>query len=259
LQIMSRHPYAYLDWPGPLGFAHRGGAAAGDENTAAAFARAVDLGYRYVETDTQATSDGVAVMFHDDSLARMLGDRRRVHDLRWADLASVRAGGEVVVARLDDVLDAWPQVRFNIDVKADNAVNPTLGAIRRAGALDRTLLASFSDARLARIRREVGPKVATSMGAREVAALWVSARLGRSRRLPEGVVAAQVPVRQGPVPVVTARLLAHAHRLGLQIHVWTIDDPVQMAELLDLGVDGIMTDRIEVLREVYQARGIWSP
>jgi glycerophosphoryl diester phosphodiesterase len=255
---MTHHPYPYLDAPAPLAFAHRGGAAVGDENTAAAFARAVELGYRYVETDTQATSDGVAVVFHDATLARMLGDERRVRDVRWADLATLRVGGEAAVPRLDETLDAWPQVRFNIDVKAGNAIAPTLDAVRRAKALDRVLLASFSDARLAAIRRELGPKVATSMGAREVAQLWAAARLGRTRRIPESVVAAQVPLRQSGIRVVTPRFLSYAHRLGLQVHAWTIDDPTEMHELLDMGVDGIMTDRIEVLRDVYSARGLWA-
>jgi glycerophosphoryl diester phosphodiesterase len=155
------------------------------------------------------------------------------------------------------MLDAWPQVRFNIDIKSDRALAPVLDVVRRSGALDRILLASFSDARLGRIRRELGPRVATSMGTREVARLWAGARLGRAQRIPEGVVVAQVPVRHGRFRVVTPRFLAHAHRLGLQVHVWTVDDPTQMHELLDLGVDGIMTDRIEVLREVYSARGLW--
>ncbi|GII22413.1 glycerophosphodiester phosphodiesterase [Planosporangium mesophilum] len=255
---MAGHPYPYLDAPTPLAFAHRGGASAGDENTAAAFARCVELGYRYVETDVHATSDGVAVVFHDETLGRMTGDPRRVRDVRWADLAAMRVGGEAAVPRLDDVLGAWPQVRFNIDLKSDQALVPGVEAVRRVGALDRVLLASFSDARLRRVRRELGPGVATSMGTREVARLWTGARLGRAQRVPPGVVAAQVPVRQGRIRVVTPRFLAHAHRIGLQVHVWTIDDPTQMHELLDLGVDGIMTDRIEVLRDVYRSRGLWA-
>jgi glycerophosphoryl diester phosphodiesterase len=254
---MAGHPHPYLDAQTPLAFAHRGGAAVGDENTAAAFARCIELGYRYVETDIHATSDGVPVVFHDATLARMTGDQRRVRDVRWADLATLRVAGEAAVPRLDDMLDAWPQVRFNIDIKAEQAVAPAVDAVRRSGALDRVLLASFSDARLARIRRALGPRVATSLGTREVARLWAGAQLGRARRMPEGVVAAQVPVRHGRIRVVTRRFLAHAHRLGLQVHVWTVDDPTQMHELLDLGVDGIMTDRIEVLREVYSARGLW--
>ncbi len=260
--------FAYLDAPLPLAFAHRGGAAQGDENTADAFGRAVGLGYRYLETDVHATADGVAVIFHDDTLDRMLGRPGLVRDVRWADLSALRIGGAAAVPRLADVLDAWPQVRFNIDVKADEAVAPTVETLRRTGARDRVLLASFSDVRLAVLRRAVGPGVATSLGSRASARLWLASRLGRPWRRPghpprrpprNPPAAAQVPPRQGRVRVVDRRFVTYAHRLGLQVHVWTIDDPTEMNELLDLGVDGIMTDRIEVLREVYLARGCWPP
>ena len=255
--ITSR--FAYLDAPTPLAFAHRGGAAAGDENSAAAFARSVELGYRYIETDTHASADGVAVAFHDHTLTRIAGRTERVRDLTWADLATIRVGGEPVVPRLDDVLGSWPQVRFNIDVKDDTGVDPTVEVVRRAGALDRVLLASFSDARTARMRALLGPTLATSPGSRGVARLWAASRTGLgARRLAATVAAAQVPVRQGPVRVVDERFVRYAHRLGVQVHVWTIDAPDQMHELLDLGVDGIMTDRIDVLKDVYTERGCWT-
>jgi glycerophosphoryl diester phosphodiesterase len=250
--------FAYLDAPTPLAFAHRGGAAAGDENTVAAFARAVGLGYRYIETDTHATADGVAVVFHDQTLARIVGRPERVRALRWADLDRIRVDGQPVIPRLVDVFEMWPGVRFNIDVKDDAAVDPTVEAVRRAGAQDRVLLASFSDARTARVRAALGPGVATSLGSRGVAQLWAASRAGRgAARVARRAAAAQVPPRQGPVRVVDERFVRYAHGLGLQVHVWTIDTPDRMNELLDLGVDGIMTDRIDVLRDVYTARGCW--
>ncbi|WP_319462074.1 glycerophosphodiester phosphodiesterase [Micromonospora sp. RTP1Z1] len=248
----------YLDSPAPLAFAHRGGASDGDENTAAAFARAIALGYRYVETDVHATADGVPVIFHDATLRRVTGEPGRIADLRWADLASVRVGGAAVVPRLDEVLAAWPEVRFNIDVKADGGVEPTIATVTRAGAGGRVLLASFSDARLTRLRALAGPKVATSLGMRGVARLRMASLHGRSLRLPPSVVAAQVPVRYGRIPVVDRRFLAYCHRIGLQVHVWTIDEPADMHDLLDLGVDGIMTDHVGVLRDVYRSRGHWA-
>jgi glycerophosphoryl diester phosphodiesterase len=253
------HPY--LDAPPPLAFAHRGGAAIGDENTMTAFARAVDMGYRYLEIDVHATADGVPVVFHDPTLARMLGQPQRVREVRWADLESIRIGGAAAVPRLDDVLSAWPRERFNVDMKADAVVQPTVDLVRSMNATHRVLLASFSDARLARVRRQVGPRLATSTGTREVARLWLASRVGRRARrvrVPETVVATQVPVRHGRLRVLDARFVALAHRLGLQVHAWTIDDAAEMNELLDLGVDGIMTDRIDVLREVYAARGLWA-
>ncbi|MEW2382174.1 glycerophosphodiester phosphodiesterase [Micromonospora sp. NPDC047707] len=255
---MLTAPHPYLDAPAPLAFAHRGGAADGDENTAAAFARAVELGYRYVETDVHATADGVAVIFHDATLRRVTGEAGRIADLRWADLATVRIGGEAVVPRLDEVLDAWPQVRFNVDVKADRGVEPAVTTVTRSGAADRVLLASFSDARLTRMRALTQGRVATSLGMRGVARLRMASLTGRPLRLPESVVAAQVPVRYGRVRVTDRRFLAYCHRIGLQVHVWTIDEPAEMHELLDLGVDGIMTDHVGVLRDVYRSRGHWA-
>jgi glycerophosphoryl diester phosphodiesterase len=248
---------SFLDAPTPLAFAHRGGAADGDENTAEAFARAVALGYRYVETDVHATADGVPVVFHDRTLHRVAGVAGRIADLRWSDLSTVRVGGAGAVPRLDDVLAAWPSIRFNIDVKADAGAGPVVDAIRRAGAAERVLLASFSDARLARLRALAGPGVATSLGLRGVARLRAASVIGVPVRLPASVVAAQVPPRHGRVSVVDRRFVRYAHRLGLQVHVWTIDDPATMHRLLDLGVDGIMTDRIDALRDVYLARGLW--
>ncbi|MEV6705272.1 glycerophosphodiester phosphodiesterase [Micromonospora wenchangensis] len=254
---MSTRP-GYLDAPTPLAFAHRGGAADGDENTVAAFTRAVDLGYRYVETDVHATADGVCVVFHDATLRRVTGERGRLADLRWADLATVRVGGAAVVPRLDEVLAAWPQIRFNIDVKADAGVTPTVEAVTRAGAADRVLLASFSDARLDRLRAATGGRVATGLGMRGVARLWLASRHGRPVRLPPSVVAAQVPPRYAGVPVVDRRFLAYCRRLGVHVHVWTIDEPARMHDLLDRGVDGIMTDHVGVLRDVYRSRGLWA-
>jgi glycerophosphoryl diester phosphodiesterase len=253
------HRFPYLDAPTPIAFAHRGGAAEAEENTAEAFARAIALGYRYVETDVHATADGVPVVFHDPTLERLAGQRGHIAALRWADLATVRVGGAAAVPRLDEVLAAWPGTRFNVDVKADTGVEATVATIQRAGAGDRVLLASFSDARLARLRTLAGPRVATSLGVRGVARLRMASLTRRRLSLPASVVAAQVPVRYGRVRVVDRRFVAYAHRLGLQVHVWTIDDPAEMNDLLDLGVDGIMTDRVEVLRDVYTSRGLWHP
>mgnify|MGYP003493145931 CR=1 FL=1 len=251
------HETGFLAAPAPLAFAHRGGAGRRAENTITTFSRAVELGYRYVETDVQATADGVAVLLHDDTLTRVFGHPGRVDDLRWADLRSLRVADAAAVPRLDEVLGAWPQIRLNLDAKSDRAVAPMVDAVRRLGAGQRVLLAAFSDARLARIRRLVGPGVATSMGVRTVARLVLAAHLGRPMRVPAGVVAAQVPVRSGPMPVVTPRFVRYCHAMGLQVHVWTVDDPTEMHRLLDLGVDGIMTDQLDVLRDTLVSRGVW--
>jgi glycerophosphoryl diester phosphodiesterase len=251
------HPY--LDAPAPLAFAHRGGAAAGDENTAEAFERAVKLGYRYVETDVHATADGVPVIFHDDTLTRLTGQNGRVEDLRWPDLSTIRVAGAAAIPRLDEALAAWPEIRFNVDVKADSATAPTVEALRHAGAESRVLLASFSDSRLATLRRLAGPRVATSLGMRAVTRLRLASLAGARVRFPESAVAAQVPVRHAGFRVVDRAFLHCCHRAGLQVHVWTIDSPTEINTLLDLGVDGIMTDDLPALRDTYAARSLWPP
>jgi glycerophosphoryl diester phosphodiesterase len=253
------HRYAYLDTPTPIPFAHRGGAAVGDENSLAAFARAIAAGYRYLETDVHATTDGVPVAFHDDNLQRMFGRKERIEDLSWIDVRSLRVNGEAAVPALTDLLEEFPDCRLNVDLKADSAVDPTIEALWKLNARDRVLLASFSDRRIRWARRVCGPRQATSLGQREVAGLRLASLHGRGMAgFVPGVAAAQVPVRYAGIRVVDARFVQHAHRLGMQVHVWTVDDPAEMHELLDLDVDGIMTDRIEVLRDVLIARGRWA-
>lgn len=249
--------FPFLDWPGPLAFAHQGAHAPDGpgENTMAAFEAAVDRGYRYIETDTRATADGVLLAFHDDRLDRLTDGTGRVHDHTWAELAEVRVHGRDPIPRLEDVLTAWPDVRVNIDPKHDRAVRPLIELIERTGAIDRVCIGAFSDGRLARLRRALGPRLCTSMGPRQVARLVAAAR-----GLPTGgfdAACVQVPSRRGPVPLVNERFVAAAHERGMQVHVWTVNDGEEMHRLLDLGVDGIMTDRTDVLRSVLEYRGEW--
>ncbi|HJY24706.1 MAG TPA: glycerophosphodiester phosphodiesterase family protein, partial [Actinomycetes bacterium] len=167
-------------------------------------------------------------------------------------------GGSAAIPRLEDILGAWPDVRVNVDVKDWPAIGPLVETVRRTGALDRICVASFSDRRLARVRAALGPALCTSLGPLGVLRLRVTS-YGRllGRAAASGVPCAQLPVRAGPVPIVDRRLVDAAHRRGLSVHVWTVDDPAEMQRLLDLGVDGIMTDRPEVLREVLLGRGLW--
>ncbi|WP_256642340.1 glycerophosphodiester phosphodiesterase [Streptomyces murinus] len=249
-----RHPY--LDHPGPLAFAHRGGAADGVENTAAQFRRAVELGYRYIETDVHATADGRLVAFHDTTLDRVTDGAGRIADLPWTEVRQARVGGREPVPLFEELLETFPEVRWNIDIKAEPALRPLLDLLERTGAWDRVCVGSFSEARVLRAQRLAGPRLATSFGTRGV----LSLRL-RSWGLPAAVrrsaVAAQVPEAQSGVPVVDARFVRAAHARGLQVHVWTINEPERMHRLLDLGVDGIMTDHIDTLRKVMEERGVW--
>lgn len=246
--------FGYLDHGGPIAMAHRGGAKHPDnigyENSMRAFRHAVGLGYRYLETDVHATSDGVVVAFHDSSLDRVTDRTGVVAELPWSEVSKARIAGNDPIPRLADVLEEWPDVRLNLDVKRANAIGPVTDLLRAHEALDRVCVSSFSQTRIDAVRRILGPAVCTGFGSREVAAMRFGLGIGAGACL-------QIPVRFGRIQVLTPRLLRRAHGGGKQVHVWTIDDPAAMHRLLDLGVDGIITDRTDVLRDVLIERDQW--
>ncbi len=247
--------WAYLDHPGPIAFAHRGGASEHPENTMPAFEHAVGLGYRYLETDAHATADGVLVAFHDNVLDRVTDRKGVIAELSWETVSQARLG-DVGIPLMEELLTAWPDVRVNIDLKHEASVAPLVDMIDRTRAHDRVCVASFSGKRLDGFRRLTGGRVCTAISPVEIARLRL-AGFG----LPSGRFAgacAQVPVRQGPVPIVDRRFVESSSRRSLPVHAWTIDDATEMDRLLDLGVGGIMTDRPSVLKEVLVRRGQWS-
>ena len=251
----GRHPY--LDHPSTIPFAHRGGAAGGMENTAAAFHRAAGAGYRYFETDVHATADGRLVAFHDPTLDRVTDARGRIADLPWSEVRKARVAGTEPLPLFGELLEEFPAARWNVDVKAEAALQPLIGLIRGTDAWDRVCVGSFSEARVARAHRAAGPRLATSYGIRGVAGLRLRS-YGIPAALRAGAVCAQVPESRGGVRVVDRRFVRTAHARGLQVHVWTVNEPERMNALLDLGVDGIMTDHIETLRTVLSERGAWA-
>lgn len=250
--------YPFLDWPGPLAFAHQGAHRSGGgpgENTMSAFEAAIAMGYRYIETDVHATADGILVAMHDDTLDRVTDRAGVIGELPWSEVRRARVDGSEPIPLLEDLLGLWPEVRVNIDPKHDAAVAPLVDVIRRTDAIDRVCIGAFSDRRLARIQRMLGPRVCTSMGPRQVARL-----VAASRGVPTGRFSAacvQVPTSRGPLPLVTRRFVQAAHDRSLQVHVWTVDDPDEMRALLDIGVDGIMTDEPSVLKQVLDEREAW--
>ena len=225
------------------------------ENSLAAFQSAVALGYRYLETDVHATADGVLVAFHDSSLDRVTDRNGEIAELPYREVALARIGGREPIPLLEDLLGALPDARFNIDVKVPGAIEPLVQAVGRTNSLDRVCISSFSDDRLAKVRAALGPRLCTALGPRAVAALRVGSYLPVVR--PRAGVCAQVPTGTRWIRIVDPRFVAAAHRLGLQVHVWTIDEPAEIRRLLDLGVDGIMTDDIHALRDVLVERNLW--
>ena len=260
MSVVPPARFAYLEGPTPLAMAHRGGAIEHLENTRPAFEACVAMGYRYLETDVRVTADGVLVVFHDPALDRVTDGTGRIEQLPWAEVAGARIGGREPVLRLEDLLGAWSDVRFNLDIKAAGVLAPLARTVRRMGLLDRICLGSFSDARVAAARRVFGPAVCTSLGPRGVAALRLSSYSPRAAglvRMQAGC--AQVPLQLGGRALVDERFVAAAHARGLQVHVWTVDTPEEAAAMLDLGVDGIMTDRPAMLKQLLEDRGQWVP
>jgi glycerophosphoryl diester phosphodiesterase len=255
-----------LDRPGAvLAFAHRGGAGhpdlAGLENTLAAFRHAVGLGYTYLETDAHATGDGVLLAFHDRALDRVTSAAGTVGESTYVDLRTALIGGREPIPRIADLLEELPGARFNIDLKSDAAVAPLAELVERMGAHDRVCVGAFSGRRLRAFRRLVSRPVATSFGPVGVGLSRFAPSTLAARVLSGPGTALQVPYRhpshQWGVRIVTPAFLVRAHAAGRPVHVWTVDDPAEMHELLDLGVDGLMSDRTDLLREVLVSRGQW--
>ncbi|WP_374191816.1 glycerophosphodiester phosphodiesterase family protein [Cellulomonas sp. zg-ZUI22] len=255
-----RHPY-FQDPGGVVALAHRGFALDGRENSLTAFGAAVDLGFRYVETDAHATADGVAVALHDETLDRTTDGEGMVSELPWSLVRRARIGGVDPVPMLVDVLGTWPDLRVNVDVKSEHAVGPVAEAVERTASHDRVCVASFSAARRRATVARLSRPVATSAATGEVARFLLAHRAHATRLAAQAlreVDALQVPVAQGRLRVVDAGTVAAAHAACRAVHVWTVNDPDEMHRLLDLGVDGLVTDRADLLRDVLRARGTWS-
>jgi glycerophosphoryl diester phosphodiesterase len=243
---------------------HRGAPQSADdplvENTLAAFQRAFDRGFRYFETDVHVTRDRQVVTSHDRSLRRVAGERVKVDSIDWVDLAVFTVGGRPL-PRLIELLDAFPDVHFNIDPKADAAVAPLVDVLRGEQALDRVCVTSFSDRRLRWTRAALGGGVCTAAGPKEIRKALGQALRGTDIDLPN------VDVLQ--IPKVLARpqiggrgrsldLIGAAQRVGMPVHVWTVNDGRDMEQLIARGVDGLMSDDVDALARVFGDHG-WRP
>jgi glycerophosphoryl diester phosphodiesterase len=259
--------YAYLDVVAdPAGsviaMAHRGGALhpelVGLENTLYAFRHAAALGYRYLETDVHVTRDGRLVAFHDAVLDRMAGRAGAVADLLAEELADVRIAGDHAVPAMEELLEELPECRFNIDLKAPGSVRALADLVEHTSAHDRVCVGSFSSRHLREFRRLTDGRVATSATPAEVALFLASARPVLRRFAPRRRFSVlQIPPRRGMLTLVTRSVVRRAHAAGVHVHVWTVDEPAEMERLLDLGVDGLITDRTDLLKDVLVRRGLW--
>lgn len=245
---------------GFIAMAHRGGSLlpqnVGKENTVAAFSRAVELGYRWLETDVHATADGHLVAFHDPHLERVSDARGPIGELTLEQVRRVRVGGEQIPT-MQELFEQFEGANFNIDLKADGTPALLAALIDEQNAQQRVCVGSFSQSRLDEFRRITDAAVTTSCGPVETA---LTAALPPLVRFTKGA-ALQVPTTHPvlglTVPIVTPRVIKACHAAGVSVQVWTINDPVQMNALIDLGVDGLVTDAIDVLKDVLVERGLW--
>lgn len=253
----------------PLAFSHRGFAPDGEENTVKAFAAAHRLGFKYMETDVHASKDGVLMVFHDVDLLRLAGDRRKISDCTAAELGQLRVAGEPIPT-FDELLETFGDSHFNVDVKEQGATRLLAHAINLHGARDRVLVAAFNGLRRRKVQQLLsasapgaskGPHDSPAAASPGVLGVGAATVLGRIIPLPgalyRNVDALQVPEKQGQMHVVSPKFIDRAHAAGLQVHVWVIDEAADMHRLLDMGVDGIMSDRADVLAGVMDERGYW--
>ena len=263
---MSRFP---LKRPGrsylagaPLLIAHRGGAKVGPENTLAAFRQAVDVWQAdMLELDVRATSDGEIVVIHDATVDRTTDGTGQVADLPWGALQELDAGYRfagfdgsdsfrgrgVTIPRFEDLLEELPGVRLNAEAKVREAARGLVEIIRRHGAEDRVLVAAELETARSGVRDYPGPWGASR---RQITRFWALHRLPLGRLYTPRVDALQVPEEWSGLLVLTPRFVKEAHARNIPIHVWTVDDPDDMRRLLEWGVDGIQSDRPDLLAEV---------
>ncbi len=248
-------PHPYLSDTRFAAFAHRGGGAEQPENSMAAFASAVALGYRFIETDVQATSDNIVMVFHDDDLDRMTNASGEIAKLPFSEVSQAKIQGHHAITTLEEALITFPRTRFNIDIKNEHTLARTLDLVARMDVLDRVCLASFSDDRLNRIRSRFGAAVCTGGGPGEIRALKFS-----SWGLPfmrADCHCAQVPLMAYRIAIPTRRFIEYCNARGVAVHVWTIDGADDMRKLIRLGVNGIITDRPTLLKQIAQEEGVW--
>jgi len=245
----------FLEGVGPRVFAHRGLSLTAPENTLLAFCHALAAGATHIETDVHATGDGIAVLSHDAD-HDVAGTRVRLDQLTMGELRRIGLGKGQSFVSLREGLDAFPEARFNIDVKSTAAIEATAAAIRDAGAVDRVLITSFSETRR---RRTAGllPGVATSASASVLMRAVLAAELGVAapiRHALKGFAAVQVPESVRFLRILTPRFIRGMHAAAVEVHVWTINDPESMIRLLDLGIDGLVTDRCDLAVALIAAR-----
>ena len=247
---------SYFDAPHPRRLAHRGLSqhqSGIDENSIEAIEAAIEAGATHVESDTNATKDGTAVLFHDDNLERVAGIASDISELKLADLKAIQLLNGSSIPTLSEVFERFPDLYLNLDIKSEHAIEPTVRAIEEHRAHDRVLVSSFSESRRKQALQLLSRPVATSASMKLVILAWASHTLAFGagfRSLTREIDAFQIPVSRGPIKLATSSFIRRAHRANNEVHFWTINDPAEMKMLLELGADGIVSDRVDLLAKL---------
>lgn len=237
----------YLIQTGCSIFAHRGGSLETSENTLESFQYALNIGSEYIETDVQLSRDGKVYIFHDDTLKRVAGIDKNFSDLPSHEIDTIKIFNGNAIPTLEEALERFPTTRFNIDLKTDLVAEPALKILKKHNAQDRVCIASFSDARIDLARKYI-PSICTSMGPNQI----LQIRLGAWNLINPKIISdcIQIPIYKYGIKLVSKTMVDYCHANHLKVHVWTINDAKTMKKLISIGVDGIITDRPKLLRDV---------
>ena len=247
--------FKFLDNYNFIPFAHRGGSYDFCENTLDAFNNSINLGYRHIETDVRHTKDNKLVIFHDPDLKRICGLDIKIENLDYEDLKNIKIFERHTIPLLDEVLSSWPEINFNIEPKSLNSAHLLKEKLKSLRNLEQICIGSFSNTKMNILRREFRDNLCTSMTESETILFFLN------RVLPiygNSIPCLQIPMSHMGFRIVTNNLVEHVHSLGKKIHVWTINDEKQMIDLIDLNVDGIMTDKPKTLKKVLQTKFLWN-
>ena len=236
----------YLQYDGLTVLAHRGGADESFENTLESFDYSKSLGCKFIETDVQVSADGIPYIFHDDDLKRVLNISSRFDSLSSQEIDKLKIFDQYKIPKLEEALNEFPDISFQIDFKTDEVVAPALDVIKKTKSFERICVASFNSERLKRVRSTY-PDLCISMGPNEVIKTLISS-FGLYKGLIDGDCL-QIPIRYYGVRVVTKRFVKYLKSKGLKIMVWTINDVKTFEYLIELKVDGIITDKPKLLFE----------
>lgn len=247
----------FLDSPGPIAFAHRGGGSDA-ENGLSAFRAAADLGYRYIETDVRASSDNVAFIFHDQNLVRMTGLDRNLAQLHSDEVRALSLPGGDKIPTLREALTAFPRLRFNLDLKEDAVVEPVVRTIAELEVQKRVCVTSFSERRIGAVRKRLGSELCTGLGIAGAFKVGLGSVFSCGKLNMRGEASVlQVPLRWNGLPVLNSSIVKRIQNQGLALHVWTLNEQDEIEHALDIGVDGVMTDKPRLLKQILVWRDLW--